>query len=172
MSFNDTPKSTSAIIGPSIHIEGSITGDENMVIDGRVEGSVLVQNATVTITKSGMVRADVQAKIIIVEGEVRGELRGAESVEVAPSGTVIGDICSPRVMLQDGCQFKGMVDMDYKDSGSRTPVDRSLSVKNLPAPKPLSAGAAPLVAPRPSASSAAPKLSVPNLPPKSEQTTK
>ncbi len=164
MSFNDTPKTTSAVIGSSIHIEGTITGDEDMIIDGRVDGSVLVQNATVTIAKSGMVRADVQAKIIKVEGEVRGELRGTESVEISPSGTVIGDIRSPRVMLQDGCQFKGLVDMDYKDSGSSASVDRSLSSKKPPAPKPLSAGPTRASPPAPpSLGATAPKLSVPNL---------
>ncbi len=136
MNFNDASRTTNAVIGSSIHIEGTISGDENLVIDGRVEGSIFVQKAMVTIAKTGTVRADVQAKVIKVDGEVRGELRGTESVEIGPSGTVIGDIRSPRVMLQDGCQFKGLVDMDYKESTAG--ADRGgLGNKKPPAPKPL-----------------------------------
>jgi cytoskeletal protein CcmA (bactofilin family) len=175
MNFNDSSRVSNAVIGSSIHIEGTISGDENLVIDGRVDGSIFVQNAMVTIAKTGTVRADVQAKVIKVDGEVRGELRGTESVEIGPSGTVIGDIRSPRVMLQDGCQFKGLVDMDYKESSSVGTAERISAGKKPPAPKALTPN---LVSQASSGShvllsknvNTAPKLSVPNLSHKSTST--
>ncbi len=154
MSISDKAATSKAIIGPSLHVEGTITGDESLVIEGRVDGSVIVQNAEVTIGKEGVVRADVQAKKIRVDGEVRGELRGTEVVKVGPSGTVIGDIRSPRVMLQDGCQFKGLVDMDYKEAGGN-PIGHVAAERNLakpPAPKPM--GKPTRLSPAPSTSDA------------------
>lgn len=167
MNSNNSSKTLNAVIGASIHIEGTISGDENLCIEGRVEGSIFMQNATVIIAKSGLVRADVYAKSIKVEGEVRGELRGNESVEVGDSGTVIGDIRSPRVILQDGCQFKGLIDMDYKESAASGLPERGTAGKKPPIPKPLppnlptsssNNSAAPAASPRVS-----PRLSVPNL---------
>jgi len=104
-----------ATVGKTLQFDGNIKGDEDLIIEGTVEGTIILVNAVVTVAKSGLVRGDIVAKTILVEGEVRGEMRGNEVVEIAPSGVVHGDIRAPRVMLQDGCQFKGLVDMDHKE---------------------------------------------------------
>ena len=112
-----TPASTgvTATVGKTLQFDGNIKGNENLIVEGTVEGTIMLANAVVTVSKSGLVRGDIVAKTILVEGEVRGEMRGNEVVEIAPSGVVHGDIRAPRVMLQDGCQFKGLVDMDHKE---------------------------------------------------------
>lgn len=110
-----------ARVGKTLQFDGNIKGDEDLIVEGTVEGIIILTNAAVTIAKSGLVRGDIMARTILVQGEVRGEMRGNEMVEIAPSGVVHGDIRAPRVMLQDGCQFKGLVDMDHKDAGG---VDR------------------------------------------------
>lgn len=104
-----------AVVGKTLQFDGNIKGNEDLIIEGTVEGTVMLSNAVVTVAKNGLVRGDIVARIILVEGEVRGEMRGNEVVEIAPSGIVHGDIRAPRVMLQDGCQFKGLVDMDHKE---------------------------------------------------------
>lgn len=110
-------KSQIATVGKSLQFDGNIKGDEDLIIEGTVEGIIMLSKAEVRVAKNGLVRGDIIAKTILVEGEVRGEMRGTEVVEIAPSGVVHGDIRAPRVMLQDGCQFKGLVDMDHKDTG-------------------------------------------------------
>ena len=110
------PDKKIARVGKTLQFDGNIKGDEDLVVEGTVEGIIILNNAAVTIAKNGLVRGDIMARTILVQGEVRGEMRGNEMVEIAPSGVVHGDIRAPRVMLQDGCQFKGLVDMDHKES--------------------------------------------------------
>ena len=94
-----------------------MTGDEDLVIQGRVEGSVSLKKNLVTIGKDGRVNATVSAQTIRVEGTVEGELRGKEQVIVTRTGSVSGNIVAPRVTLEDGCRFKGAIDMEGPDAG-------------------------------------------------------
>ena len=105
-----------ASIGPSICIRGDLTGEEDLVVQGSVEGTISLGENLVTIGKEGRVNATVSARIINIEGEVQGDLQGNEQVVVRRSGNVRGNISSPRVMLEDGCRFKGSIDMDLSDS--------------------------------------------------------
>ncbi len=110
-----------AVVGKTLQFDGNIKGEEDLIIEGTVEGTITLTNAEVIVEKCGLVRGDIMARTILVKGEVRGEMRGNDAVEIAPSGVVNGDIRAPRVMLQDGCQFKGLVDMDHKDA---SPAER------------------------------------------------
>ena len=110
-------KSGNSVVGPSILVQGDMTGDEDLVIQGRVEGSISLKKNLVTIGKDGRVNATVNAQSIRVEGAVEGELRGREQVIVTRTGSVSGNIVAPRVTLEDGCRFKGAIDMEGPDSG-------------------------------------------------------
>ena len=110
-SRKETARGQSASIGPSITINGDVTGEENLVVEGVIEGTVNLKDNNLVISENGRLTANINARIIRVDGEVKGELRGAEQVVVSPSGQVTGDIRAPRVVLEDGCQFKGSVDM-------------------------------------------------------------
>jgi cytoskeletal protein CcmA (bactofilin family) len=105
-----------ATIGPSIFIKGDLAGEEDLVIEGRVEGKVDLKQHNVTIGKNGRVKADVFGRVVTVEGEVDGNVFAAEQAVLRQSGAVRGNITSPRVTLEDGSRFKGSIDMD----GSRT----------------------------------------------------
>jgi cytoskeletal protein CcmA (bactofilin family) len=116
----------SGMIGPSITIHGDVTGEEDLVVDGVIEGTVNLKENNLVVSENGKVTANVNARIIRVDGEVKGELRGTEQVSISPTGKVSGDIRAPRVVLEDGCQFKGSVDMESDKAGtagerSRTP---------------------------------------------------
>lgn len=105
-----------ATIGPSIFIKGDLAGEEDLIIEGRVEGKVDLRQHSVTIGKNGRVKADVIGRIVMVEGEVDGNVFAEEQAVVRKSGTVRGNITSPRVTLEDGSRFKGSIDMEVKDT--------------------------------------------------------
>lgn len=113
-----------AVIGPTITITGDIAGDENLSIEGKVEGKINLPGHQVEVGKSGRVHADVVAKYIKVEGEMRGDIDGKEKVIISASGNVRGNITAPRVMLEDGAIFKGSIDINPNDSA---PVELPLS---------------------------------------------
>ena len=115
----DAPRRTSdrATIGPSIFIKGDLSGDEDLVIEGRVEGKVDLKQNNVTVGKNGRVTADVFGRVVMVEGEVDGNVFAQEQAIVRQSGAVRGNITSPRVTLEDGSRFKGSIDMEPKDIG-------------------------------------------------------
>lgn len=100
-----------ATIGRSITIRGDVTGDEDLLIQGRIDGSVDLKQHSVTIGREGEVKADVGARVIVVEGKVEGNLRADEQVVLKSSAQVQGDIAAPRVVLEDGARFRGGVDM-------------------------------------------------------------
>ncbi len=102
----------SATIGPSIHVKGELLGNEDLVIEGRVEGIVRLRDHHLTVGKSATILATIEAKSIRVEGNVQGDVQAAERVELAAGSSVAGDITSPRVSIADGARFKGSVDMD------------------------------------------------------------
>ena len=110
-----------AVIGPTISIKGDLTGEEDLLIEGRVDGKIELRRHSVTVGKNGHIKADIYGKTITVEGTVEGNLYGEEQLIVRQSGTVRGNIVSPRVALEDGSNFKGSIDMSPKDkSASQT----------------------------------------------------
>ena len=99
-------------IGASIHIKGDVTGDEDLVIQGHVDGTVNLKGHNVTISKSAKVKANIEASQIIVEGELSGDMNGDEKVIIRETGNVYGNIIAPRVTLEDGALFKGSIEME------------------------------------------------------------
>jgi cytoskeletal protein CcmA (bactofilin family) len=101
-----------AVIGPSIHIDGDLRGEEDLLIEGEVNGTVQLHNNSLTIGSQGKVRADVYAHSIYVDGLMEGDLYGTERVHIRKSAQVRGNVTSPRVSLEDGAKFKGSIEMD------------------------------------------------------------
>lgn len=122
------------MIGPSIVIKGTVSGEEDLVIQGKVEGSVELGAHEVSVGQSGQVNADVTAKIVRIDGEVAGDIRGHEKVVISKSGNVRGNIIAPRVTLEDGAIFKGSIDMDPGEdsAGQASPGQSSPRVSLAP----------------------------------------
>ncbi len=99
-------------IGASLTLEGDLTCEEDLRVDGRLKGTVSVPQHRVLISSAGKVRANVFARVIEVEGQVRGDLQGSERVVVKATGNVVGNLRAPRVSLENGAQFKGAIDME------------------------------------------------------------
>ena len=107
------------MIGTTIKIKGEITGDEDLLVEGSIEGSIDLSEFDLTIGQSGNVTAEVRAKTVKVEGHVTGDIHASQNVLVTKSARMVGNIKAPRVSLEDGAEFKGSIDMH---AGTETPV--------------------------------------------------
>ncbi len=110
-----------AVIGPTITVKGEISGNEDLEIQGTLNGTITMKEHRVTVGGKGRVKADVYAKSIHVAGEVEGNLFGDDEVVLRESGRLLGNITAPRVALEDGSKFKGSIDMEPAADKSKKP---------------------------------------------------
>ena len=99
-----------ACISQGIRIKGEITGKEDLFIDGNLEGKLDLSGASVTVGPNGKVKADIQAREIIVRGSVNGKLSGRDRVQLWNSGSVIGEVQTERLAIEDGAVLRGKVE--------------------------------------------------------------
>jgi len=107
---------TLALLGPTIVVKGEITSDEDLQIDGRVEGPVSLRGHRLTVGRSGQLSSEVTAREVIVYGNVSGNLRARDRVEIKKDGRVIGDIATARISIEDGAYFKGHIEIEHSQS--------------------------------------------------------
>src|SRR4029450_4658730 len=147
MAAKDLVTSGNTVIGPSILINGKLTGDEDLTVRGRVEGELSLTK-TLIVEPSGVVKANVTVKNAVVSGVVVGNIQATESVELTQEGRMVGDIRSPRVIIVAGASFRGRVDMGELPPGRSLPerttprAQLRPTVRSLPAPPPRPAAAA------------------------------
>jgi cytoskeletal protein CcmA (bactofilin family) len=125
-----------ATIGQSITVVGDVSGEEDLTVLGRVEGRIDLSQNSVTVGRTGRVKADVFAKNVSVEGEVQGNVFAGEAIVLRKSGGVHGNLTSPRVTLEDGCKFKGSIDMDPQ-AADRARAAAGASRESKPVPVPV-----------------------------------
>ena len=117
--------SGTARLGASLHVKGEITGNEDLAIDGSVEGLVHLEDRKLTIGASAKVTADVIAREVVVYGNVKGNLRARDRIEIKKDGSVVGDLTTARIMIEDGAYFKGSIEIDKAgDSSSDNDLDK------------------------------------------------
>jgi cytoskeletal protein CcmA (bactofilin family) len=108
----DAPKSTEfAHIGKSVIIKGQLSGSEDLYVDGVVEGTIELQGNNLVIGPNGNVRAAINAKGVVVQGKLEGDIRASERAELRKSAVTVGDIFTQRIAIEDGAYFKGKVDI-------------------------------------------------------------
>ncbi len=100
-----------AILGQSILFKGDLSGDEDIEIEGRVEGQIKLPNHQLTVGAHGRVTAKVEAKNVIVIGRVAGDVIASERIEIQATGVVDGDIHAPRLLIQEGAVVNGNIEM-------------------------------------------------------------
>jgi len=118
-----------ANIGKSIHIKGDLIGEEDLEIEGQVDGQISLPNSELTIGAHGQVKGELKAKSIVVVGHVSGNLLATERAEIQASGNVEGDIQAPRLLVQEGATVNGSIEM------SRSSADAAKTKSNQ-SPKP------------------------------------
>jgi len=152
-----------ATIGPSIVIRGEVSGDEDLVIQGQVDGSVSLARHAVTVGNGGRVKAGITGRLITIEGAVEGDLKAEEQIVLRGTARVRGDLNAPRVVLEDGASFRGLVDMGATEeldmdgpvgttAKAGTPSPRAVE----PAPSGPAKGMADRSAPKPAQTTGAP----------------
>jgi len=103
-------------IGQSVQIKGELMGKEDLTIEGKVDGKILVKEHNLTIGTNGHITAEVHAKTVSVLGHVTGNITADDKIEISESGTVEGDLLAPRVAIADGAKFRGSIDMGSKSA--------------------------------------------------------
>ena len=121
-------------IGKSVVIKGELNGNEDLTIEGHVEGKIELRDHVLTIGPNGKIKAAVFAKAVIVLGEVNGNVTATEKVDIRDNGSVDGDIVSPRVAIAEGAHFRGAVDMQRKGA-AQTAAPAQASQAQPQAPK-------------------------------------
>jgi cytoskeletal protein CcmA (bactofilin family) len=106
----DSARAEVAHIGKSVVVKGELSGSENVYLDGEVEGSIDMREHHLTIGPHGKVRASVQARDVVVHGELNGNVHGTERVELKESAVLTGDIVTKRIVIEDGAVFKGSLE--------------------------------------------------------------
>jgi cytoskeletal protein CcmA (bactofilin family) len=104
--------STGARLGPSLHVKGEINGNEDLHVDGSIEGLISLEDRKLTVGASAKVSADIVAREIVVFGTVKGNLRARDRIEIKKDGSVIGDLTTARIMIEDGAYFKGSIEIE------------------------------------------------------------
>jgi cytoskeletal protein CcmA (bactofilin family) len=100
-----------AHIGKSVVIKGELSGSEDLYLDGQVEGSILLKGNNLTVGPNGQVKANVDAKGVIVQGKLEGNLHASDRVELRKSAIVTGDIATQRIAIEEGAYLRGKVDI-------------------------------------------------------------
>lgn len=114
-----------SVLGPTLTFRGGeLSSDEDLIIEGRVEGRIAHQSHKLTVGKTGKVKADVHAKVIVVEGTIEGNLQGDESVHIGKTGRVIGNVISPRISIEDGATFEGGIKTSPEPGTAKLDLDR------------------------------------------------
>ncbi len=109
---NDALRSSEvATIGKSVVVKGELSGNEDLVIDGDVEGSITLRGQTLTVGPNGRVRANIEARNVIMHGRVDGDIHATDRVELRKSASLSGNISTARISIEDGAFFKGGIDI-------------------------------------------------------------
>lgn len=100
-----------SVIGPTLVFKGELSADEDLVIEGTIEGTIAHHKKNLTIGKKGRVTADIHASSVLVEGQLNGDIHSDGLVSMAEGATVIGDVFCTRVVMEEGAQFNGKIEM-------------------------------------------------------------
>ncbi len=133
-----TADRATARLGSSLHVKGEISGNEDLLIDGSVEGLIQLDERKLTVGATAKVTADIIAREVVVYGTVKGNLRAKDRIEIKKDGSVNGDLTTARIMIEDGAYFKGSIEIDKsaeKESGGNAFARGSTAPAGAPAAK-------------------------------------
>src|SRR5713226_6673708 len=99
-----------ACISQGIRIKGEVTGSEDLFVDGLVDGKLNLTNGSLTIGPNGTVKADVNAREVIVRGKIEGKVTGRDKVQLWSTGQVTGEVQTERLSIEEGAWLKGKVE--------------------------------------------------------------
>ena len=110
--LGSSPARGSARLGSSLQIKGHITGTEDLQIDGKVDGPISLRGHGLTVGPAAQLNSEIHAREVVVYGKVVGNVHARDRVDVKSDGSVVGDISTARISIEDGAQFKGRIEID------------------------------------------------------------
>ena len=129
---SDVRKRKVSVIGPTLKFKGELSANEDLIIEGEIEGTIAHQDKNLTVGREGRVKADINARTVEIFGRVEGDIRGDDIVKLASTADVSGNVYCSRIVMEDGAKFSGSIDMSArkKDKGAAKltiaePLDRS-----------------------------------------------
>ncbi len=131
----DTPRGA-ASIGKAVKVNGQIYSQEDLYVDGEVEGALELVEHKVTVGPNGRVRAGIKARDVVVLGNIQGNVEASDKIEIRKDAKLVGDIRTARIIIEDGAYFKGSIDIVKPEPAKPAP-------KPQPAALPASAATAP-----------------------------
>lgn len=130
-------KQPAAVIGPKIRFKGELVGEEDLLVQGHIDGTIDLKGNHLIIGKQGVVKANVLAQTIVIEGTVEGDIFGQDRISILSSSNVKGNLVADRVTLEDGAKFKGSIDMDMESRKKDFQQFNANSTLATPAPAAL-----------------------------------
>ncbi len=108
-------------LGPSVSLKGELAGKEDLVIEGQFEGTINLQDRSLTIGLQSQVKADIQANRVVIHGSVTGNISARERIEIRKTGRVLGDLIGPGIAIEEGAYFKGSIEILREEAHEARP---------------------------------------------------
>lgn len=119
-------------IGATMTLKGDLVGKEDVIVQGKLQGSVVLNENDIVVDESGEVEGNIIARHVLIKGRVDGDIQGLEKVTIAATGQVQQTVAAPRVVLEEGGRFKGMIDMPFDEQGANAPGDKPQALNPAP----------------------------------------
>jgi cytoskeletal protein CcmA (bactofilin family) len=130
----DAPRSGDfAHIGKSVVIKGELSGSEDLYVDGQVTGTIELRGNSLTIGPNGQVKANVNAKTVVVQGRIEGNVQASDRVDLRKSAVMLGDLITQRIAIEDGAYLKGKVDIQKEAVKTEPRVEQKPAASSAPA---------------------------------------
>ena len=114
----------SSLIGKTLLVKGEVYSEDEILIEGKVQGKITVKNRVV-VGRDGVVEAEIEARDVVIKGKVTGDVHGSQRVEIVPAGTLHGNIHAPRVVIADSGFFEGNIEMRPREEKPRPAEEKS-----------------------------------------------
>ena len=101
-------------LGASLHVKGEISGSEDLHVEGSVEGPIRLGGRNLTVGASAKLTGDIEAREVVVYGSVVGNVRASDRLEIKKDGSIVGELTTGRIVIEDGAHFKGSVEIERK----------------------------------------------------------
>jgi cytoskeletal protein CcmA (bactofilin family) len=110
--MDETAQRATGWLGSSLRVKGAITGTEDLLIDGSVEGLIQLDERKLTVGTTAKITADINARDVVVYGYVKGNVRATGRIEIKKDGSVIGNLTTAQILIEDGADFRGTIEID------------------------------------------------------------
>ncbi len=107
-------------LGGSLVLRGELSGKDDLVIEGQIEGPINLQDHCLTIAAQGQVKSDINARQVIISGSVVGKVSAADKIEIRKTGHVVGDLIAAGIAIEEGAYFKGSIEV-VRDKAREAP---------------------------------------------------